>query len=53
MSLELALVPWETEQEKDVKGAFDSPSWQFWLLLSNSRIIFSLLGERNYSMIFL
>ena len=36
---ELALVPSEAKQIKDVKGSFNSPDWLLWWLLSNSRII--------------
>lgn len=39
VSPDSAIMLTETQQIKYVKGSFNLPSWQFWLLLSNSRII--------------
>lgn len=49
---ELALVYSEKEQIKDIEGSFNPSSVLFCLLLSNSRIIFLLLEERNFNIYF-
>lgn len=45
MPLELVPMLSEVKQVKDVERSLDSPTWQSWLLLSNSRIAYPFLEK--------